>query len=196
MENSSSSTHAAWLSLALAAMVGATVAAASSYLLHCRTVDRLQSQKMLDIGDQKRRRMNIRRRTNREPLQGGSSNSTVAPELMAHDNVKSVLNSSLPPRLPKADSTDSISSIPPGLPRVQTRKEGMIVLKNFKFHYIPSFLEFGRFFPCYATLLKSFFETCYASVWYSLMCVSVLTWHKVGTPKVATFAVEHSSYYY
>jgi len=119
MENSSSSAHVAWLSLAVAAMVGATVAAASSYLIHCRTVDRLQSQKQLDLTV--KRRGAGRRRPNRDAL---SNATTVAPELMAHDNVKSVLNSSLPPRLPKNESTDSISTIPPGLPRVQTRKEG------------------------------------------------------------------------
>lgn len=119
MENSSNSAHVAWLSLAVAAMVGATVAAASSYLIHCRTLDRLQSQKQLDLTG--KRRGAARRRPNRDAL---SNATTVAPELMAHDNVKSVLNSSLPPRLPKNESTDSINTIPPGLPRVQVRKEG------------------------------------------------------------------------
>lgn len=119
MENSSNSAHVAWLSLAVAAMVGATVAAASSYLIHCRTLDRLQSQKQLDLTG--KRRGVGRGRPNRDAL---SNATTVAPELMAHDNVKSVLNSSLPPRLPKNESTDSINTIPPGLPRVQTRKEG------------------------------------------------------------------------
>lgn len=120
---SSSSTHAAWLSLAVAAVVGATVAAASSYLIHCRTVDRLQSQKLLDIGDQQRRRSAPRKRINRDFVEGSNA-TAVAPELLAHDNVTAVLNSSLPPRLPKTESAESFTTIPPGLPRVQTRKEG------------------------------------------------------------------------
>ena len=134
MENSSS-THAAWLSLAVAAMVGASVAAASSYMLHLRTVERLQSQRMLDVGDQRKRRVGPgRRRINRDPL--------AVPDPVANENVKSVLNSSLPPRSPKAPSSDSISTVPPGLPRVQNRKEGTCL----QISQIPmrSFFE-GRF---------------------------------------------------
>lgn len=136
MENSSS-THAAWFSLAVAAMVGATVAAASSYLLHCKAVDRLQSQKMLDLGDLKKRKTALRKRGTSRDDMFGSNSTPVAPELLAHENVKSVLNSALPPRLPKADSTDSISTIPPGLPRVQTRKEGRCSNSSIHVNRIP-----------------------------------------------------------
>lgn len=119
MENSSA-THAAWLSLAVAAMVGATVAAASSYMLHCRSLERLQSQRMLDFGEHRRRRPGYQQRRVNKDL-----GSSTVPELMAHDNVKSVLNSSLPPTsMAKGGSSDSVSTIPPGLPRVKTRKEG------------------------------------------------------------------------
>lgn len=123
MENLSRA-NGTWLSLVMAAMVGATVAAASSYVLHWRAIDRLQSQRVIEAGDQKLRRRGGRRKgiSNRgDSVQFGGAAPRVT-ELMAPDNAKPALNSSLPPT--KADSSDSTSIIPPGLPRVQTRKEG------------------------------------------------------------------------
>lgn len=138
MENSSS-THAAWLSLGVAAMVGATVAAASSYMVHCRAVKCLQSQRVLDVGDPRKRRVGPGRgRTNKDPLPGSSS--TVS-ELVAQDNGKSFL-SSLPPRLPKGPSSDSIGSVPTGLPRIHTRKEGMC-LQISQLLTVSSFVDSG-----------------------------------------------------
>ncbi|KAG0577068.1 hypothetical protein KC19_5G128400 [Ceratodon purpureus] len=119
MENSSRA-NATWLSLVVAAMVGATVAGASSYMLHWRALDRLQSQRMLDSTDTRRARRGRRKGlSNRvDSVQIGST-TPGGSELMASDNA---INSSLPPS--KAEPYDSMSTIPPGLPRVQTRKEG------------------------------------------------------------------------
>jgi hypothetical protein len=127
MENSSR-VNATWLPLVVAALVGATVAAASSYMLHWRAVDRLQSQRTLDsTGDQRARRRGARRKglsLNRvDSVQLGGAPAG-APEFMAPDNAKPALNSSSLPPPSKVDSSDSMSTIPPGLPRVQTRKEG------------------------------------------------------------------------
>ena len=122
---SSSRANATWFSLVMAAMVGATVAAASSYMLHWRAVERLQSQRVLDNSADQRVRRRVGRRkgtSNRvDSLQLGSTASAI-PELMAPDNAKLDFNSSQLPS--KADSSDNLSTIPPGLPRVQTRKEG------------------------------------------------------------------------
>ncbi|BBN14856.1 AMP deaminase [Marchantia polymorpha subsp. ruderalis] len=124
----------AWFSLCLAAMVGASVAAASAFWLHKRALDEMLAR--LDIETVERRKYKNRSNSRNRRLSDkitkdsvlGSSNSLPEMSSFANgiDNSKSD-NKTRSPSMERSDSQPSfaaMSAIPPGLPRVQTRRDG------------------------------------------------------------------------
>ena len=99
--------NVSWISFVVAAMVGATVAGASSYVLHYRAMERHQ-QRLED-------RRALRRKGHRR---NGMFSPGEAPAACLEPSLD-------------AKALDSISSIPPGLPRVQIRKEGPVLSNSY-----------------------------------------------------------------
>lgn len=131
----------AWFSLCLAAMVGASVAAASAFWLHKRALDEMLAR--LDIETVERRKYKNRSNSRNRRLSDkitkdsvlGSSNSLPEMSSFANgiDNSKSD-NKTRSPSMERSDSQPSfaaMSAIPPGLPRVQTRRDGMYTDVSF-----------------------------------------------------------------
>ncbi|KAH8974528.1 hypothetical protein BDL97_01G106700 [Sphagnum fallax] len=128
----SAETKAAWFSLALAALVGAGVAAASAYVLHARALEQMINSRVTEAaGDARLRR--------RKGGRGGSTsaaarhrkangeNGFVAEMGLSSsggvDNEKTARDDSPSETERGGDSFASLTTIPPGLPRVQTRRD-------------------------------------------------------------------------
>jgi hypothetical protein len=132
----SAETKAAWFSLALAALVGAGVAAASAYVLHTRALEQMINSRVTEAaGDARLRR--------RKGGRGGSTsaaarhrkangeNGFVAEMGLSSsggvDNEKTARDDSPSETERCGDSFASLTTIPPGLPRVQTRRDGRVL---------------------------------------------------------------------
>lgn len=127
-----SGTKAAWISLAVAAMVGASVAAVSAYILHMRAMEQMQFHSELETIDQRLRNKKARGASRRRKSTRDTpcSSSQSLPEIAlinGTDNGKYAREASGSSGLERADSLASMSGIPPGLPRVQTRRDGRLL---------------------------------------------------------------------
>lgn len=130
----SSSGGKAWFRVCLAALLGATVAAASAYWLHNRALDELLAR--LDSQELEKRKHRIkgsarhrRHEKSCRDVAPGSPNSL--PEMSSFARIENgrADQKGSSPSLERLDSNSSfaaMSAIPAGLPRVQTRREGRV----------------------------------------------------------------------
>lgn len=161
MEGGEATSKAGWLALALAAVLGASASAATSYLLHKRALDHVLAKSSGEsarrdgggeYGDARRRkgRSSSRQRhaaglAGRDSAALGSSSSLSDGGQYGNGDGKPVV-ARLAYSVVEGGDRDgdlhaSMSSIPPGLPRVQTRREGkqrsLLCSDVFCFYFLP-----------------------------------------------------------
>jgi hypothetical protein len=131
----SAETKAAWFSLALAALVGAGVAAASAYVLHTRALEQMTNYRVTEAaGDARLRRKKGGRGGSTSAAarhrKANGENGVVAEMGLSSsggvDNGKTARDDSPSETERCGDSFASLTTIPPGLPRVQTRRDGRV----------------------------------------------------------------------
>jgi hypothetical protein len=159
----SAETKAAWFSLALAALVGAGLAAASAYVLHTRALEQMINSRVTEAaGDARLRR--------RKGGRGGSTSAAAAGHRKANgengvvaemglsssggvDNGKTARDDSPSETERCGDSFASLTTIPPGLPRVQTRRDGRVYFYSPPPQCTPLILH--TFAPCFAISVRN-----------------------------------------